>query len=108
MLRPGGILAFCVTAPLMEICWDEALDSPGERLRTDYFGLGAVEEGDGAATFNLPYSEWVCRFRGCELAVEALFEPRPAPGATSTFLPQAADWARRWPAELIWKVRREP
>lgn len=57
VLRPGGILAFCVTGPLMEISWDEALDGPGERLRGDYFRLGAVDEGDGAATFNLPYGE---------------------------------------------------
>jgi hypothetical protein len=39
--------------------------------------------------------------------VEALVEPRPPPGASSTFWGDGSDWARRWPAELIWKVRRE-
>jgi hypothetical protein len=49
----------------------------------------------------------VRRFREHGLAVEALVEPRPGPGATTSFWPGATEWARRWPAELIWKVRRE-
>jgi SAM-dependent methyltransferase len=107
VLRPGGLLVFCVTSPLFRVCWDDALDRPGERLGRDYFGLHTLDEGDGAATFNLPYGEWVRRFRKHGLAVEALLEPRPAPGVTSSFWPRATDWARRWPAELIWTVRRE-
>jgi len=107
VLRPGGWLVFCVTAPLFRVCWDDARDAPGERLRRDYFGLRALDEGGGAATFNLPYGEWVRRFRAHGLAVEALVEPRPPPGATSTFWVAGTDWARHWPAELVWKVRRE-
>jgi SAM-dependent methyltransferase len=107
VLRPGGWLVFCLTSPLFAVCWDDALDAPGERLRRDYFGQHAHDEGDGAATFNLPYGEWVRRFRAHRLAVEALVEPRPPPGATSTFWGSGTDWARRWPAELVWKLRRE-
>jgi SAM-dependent methyltransferase len=107
VLRPGGLLLFCVTSPLFQVCWDAGLDAPGEQLRRDYFGLHALGEGGGAATFNLPYGEWVRRFRQHGLAVEALVEPRPLPGATSTFWGRGTGWARRWPAELIWKVRRE-
>jgi SAM-dependent methyltransferase len=107
VLRPGGWLLFCVTSPLFQVCRDDALDAPGERLRRDYFGLHAHDEGGGAATFNLPYGEWVRRFRAHGLAVEALLEPRPVPGATSTFWNSCTEWARRWPAELVWKVRRE-
>jgi SAM-dependent methyltransferase len=107
VLRPGGWLVFCVTSPLFQVCWDDALEAPGERLRRDYFGLHALDEGGGAATFNLPYGEWVRRFRESGLAVEGLIEPRPPPGATSTFWGKGTDWARRWPAELIWTVRRE-
>jgi SAM-dependent methyltransferase len=107
VLRPGGLLVFCVTSPLFHACWDDALDAPGDRLNHDYFGLHALDEGNGAATFNLPYGEWIRRFRANGLAVDALVEPRPPPGATSTFWDTGTDWARRWPAELIWKVRRE-
>jgi SAM-dependent methyltransferase len=107
VLRPGGLLIFCLTSPLFQVCWDDALEAPGERLRRDYFGLRALDEGGGAATFNRPYGEWVRCFRAHGLAVEALVEPRPPPGATSTFWGQGTGWARRWPAELIWTVRRE-
>jgi SAM-dependent methyltransferase len=107
VLRPGGWLIFCLTSPLFQVCWDDALEAPGERLRRDYFGLHALDEGSGATTFNLPYGEWARRFRAHGLAVEALVEPRPPLGATSTFWGQRTGWARRWPAELVWKVRRE-
>jgi SAM-dependent methyltransferase len=107
LLRPGGWLVFCVTSPLFDLCWDQAADGPGDRLRTDYFGLHARPEGGGATSFNLPYGGWVRRFREHRLAVEALVEPTPAPGAVTSFWPRATEWARRWPAELIWKVRRE-
>jgi SAM-dependent methyltransferase len=107
VLRPGGILVFCATSPLFTICWDDRRGGPGSRLRWDYFGLHSKAEGDGAVSFVLPYGEWVRRFREHGLAVESLVEPRPAPGAVSTFYPGATAWARRWPAEVIWKVRRE-
>ncbi len=107
VLRPAGVLVFCVTGPLVEVCWDDAVDAPGDTLRGDYFGLGAVDEGDGAVTFNLPYSDWIRLFRVYGFGVDALLEPRPAADATSTFRPSGTAWARRWPAELIWKVRRE-
>jgi hypothetical protein len=80
---------------------------PGERLRRDYFGLHALGEASGAATINLPYGEWVRRFRAHGLAVETLIEPRPPPGSTSVFWAQGTAWARRWQAEPIWMVRRE-
>ena len=41
-------------------------------------------------------------------SVESLIELRPPEGATTTYWePEAYDWARRWPAEQIWRVRRE-
>ena len=107
VLRPGGVLIFCATSPLFAICWDDEIDGPGDRLRADYFALHAQPEGDGAVSFNLPYGEWVRSFRAHGLAIDALIEPRPVPDAVSSFYPEATGWARRWPAEVIWKVRRE-
>jgi ubiquinone/menaquinone biosynthesis C-methylase UbiE len=106
VLRPGGVLVFCVTSPLFIVCYDDQADAPGDRLRREYFGLHREPEGEGAVTFALPYGEWVRRFRAHGLAIDALVEPQPPPGAVSSFYPGAADWARRWPAEVIWKVRR--
>jgi len=81
---------------------------PGERLRGGYFDLGAVPEADGARSYTIPHGEWVRLFRENGLAVEALLEPRPPAGTISHFYPEATEWTQRWPAETIWKVRREP
>jgi SAM-dependent methyltransferase len=110
VLRPDGVLVFCTTSPLFRLCWDERRGpwgAPGERLRRDYFGLGPERHAGGAVSFALPYGEWVRRFRAHGLAVEALVEPAPVPGVVSPFYPGATAWAQRWPAEMIWKVRRE-
>jgi hypothetical protein len=46
-------------------------------------------------------------FRANEFVVEDLIEPRPAPNAISSYRSAAAlAWARRWPAETIWRLRR--
>ncbi len=64
-------------------------------------------EDDGETVFQLPFGEWVRLFRANGLVVEDLVEPRPDPDATSSY--RNADelaWARRWPAEAIWRLRR--
>jgi hypothetical protein len=39
--------------------------------------------------------------------VEDLIEPRPAADATSSYRDaESRAWARRWPAEEIWRLRR--
>jgi SAM-dependent methyltransferase len=106
VLRPGGLLVFCATSPLFQACWDDAANVATDRLQHDYFGMHAIAESGGARSFTLPYGEWVRRFRASGLAVEQLVEPRPAPGAVSSFFGPADAWARHWPAEVIWKVRR--
>ena len=107
VLRPGGLLVFCITSPLAWMCWDDGADAPGDRLLRDYFGLHAIAEGDGASTFTSTYAGWIGRFRENGLSVEALREPPVPAGARSTFYGEAASsWAARWPAEVIWTVRR--
>jgi SAM-dependent methyltransferase len=127
VLRTDGLLIFCSTSPLFSMCWEDVArgrprwprwphwprgrrreERHGERLRGGYFDLRSVREGDGARSFTIPHGEWVRLFRENGLAVEALLEPRPPAGTISHFYPDATEWAQRWPAETIWKVRREP
>lgn len=57
--------------------------------------------------FNLPYGEWIRLFRANGLQVEDLIEPRPPARVKTTYHDYAAhEWARRWPGENIWKVRK--
>jgi SAM-dependent methyltransferase len=107
LLRPGGLFAFNHHSPIEVICWPLDADEVGDRLALDYFGMHRIEVEDEVA-FNLPYGEWIRLFRANGFAIEDLVEPRPAPDATSSYRTAAAlDWARRWPAESIWRLRRE-
>jgi SAM-dependent methyltransferase len=108
VLRRGGLLAFSGSTPWEVLCWNEEADLMGPTLQRDYFGLHRAEEQEGFVQFELPYGEWLALFRRSGLAVEELREIRPPEGAVSTY--RTADetaWARRWPMEQIWRVRKE-
>lgn len=107
LLRPGGLLAFSTGTAIVELCWAANADDPGERLLRDYFGLHRVEEEDGMTGFVLGYGDWIRLFLKSGLEIEDLIEIRPAADSSSTYRSAAfRRWARRWPAEQIWKVRR--
>ncbi len=62
---------------------------------------------EGYVDFMLPYGEWIRLFRANGFVIEDLVEIRPAEDATSSYYGDVfRDWARRWPAEQIWKVRK--
>lgn len=89
LLRPGGLLAFSAESPLHFICWDEERDAIGTTLRADYFERTQWDDGQSVC-FSLPYGE---------------IELRPPVGATSTYNEFVTyEWARRWPAEHLWRV----
>ncbi|MFM7719065.1 MAG: class I SAM-dependent methyltransferase [Actinomycetota bacterium] len=105
VLRPGGRLVFNHSSPFHFVCWDDAKDRVGERLARDYFGMRKWDEE--SVDFMLPYGEWIRLFRANGFEVEDLIELRPPANARSTydfFAPLA--WARRFPAENVWVVRR--
>jgi SAM-dependent methyltransferase len=107
LLRPGGLLAFLTSTPLVECAWSPEADHPGDRLLTDYWGMHEVPDPDGATMFQLPYGEWIRLFIDSGFAIESLIELRPPAGATSSYrTEQDRQWARRWPMEQIWRVRR--
>jgi len=110
LVRDGGLLAFNMSTPLVEICWPADADEPGASLSSDYFGLHEIADPDeGHVEFNLPYGEWIRLFRRSGFVVEDLVELRPAADAASSYRSETARaWARRWPMEHIWKARRLP
>jgi SAM-dependent methyltransferase len=109
LLRPGGLLAFSGSTPLEVMCWNEDADRMEPALRLDYFGMRRIEEKDGPVQFELPYGEWIRLFRANGFEIEGLREIQPPPGAESTYrTAEETAWARRWPMEQIWMVRKEP
>jgi SAM-dependent methyltransferase len=106
LLRPGGLLAFCMPTPLLDLVYDAKNDVVGETLFNDYFDLHGSEDAE-SVDFQLPYGEWIRLFREHGLEVERLVEVQPPEGAASTFRTAAETaWARRWPMEQIWVTRK--
>jgi SAM-dependent methyltransferase len=107
VLRPGGLLAFSGGTAFEAICVNPETDTWEPRLVRDYFGLHRTEWPDGSVEFELGYGDWIRLFRRSGLEVEALVEVQPPEGARSTYRSaEETEWARRWPMEQIWKVRR--
>ncbi len=107
LLRRGGLFAFTHTSPLLELCWDPASDLASDRLCGTYFGMHEVVE-PSAVSFNLTFGDWVRLFRANRFRIDDLIELRPDADATTTYGGFAPlDWARRWPAENLWKLVRE-
>lgn len=105
VLRPGGLFAFCHASPIHFVCWDDERERVTDRLSQDYFGMRKWDEE--TVDFQLPYGEWIRLFRANGLEVEDLVEPRPPASATTTYGWFASlGWARRFPAECIWKLRK--
>ena len=107
LLRPGGLFAFMTATPISMLCQDMRTDEISQSLKNDYFGMYRLE-WDNEVNFQLPYGEWIRLFRKTGLLIEDLIETQTAIGTTSTYR-NAAEiaWARRWPMENIWKLRKQ-
>ncbi len=111
VLRPGGRLVFLGNHPHMSICtpWDGGVAD--DRLVRDYFGLHLLDFRDveidpGGMEFNLSFSDWFTLFDRVGFDVEGLLEPRPPEHVTEESFSVSPDWARRWPSEHVWKLRK--
>ena len=64
--------------------------------------------GRAACSSSFPYGEWIRLFRANGFEIEALREIQPPDGAESTYrTAEETEWARHWPMEQIWIVRKE-
>lgn len=107
LLRTGGRLVFNKATLLSYLCWNAAKRKQTRRLQAPYFEQRVFAFEDGTTDFHLPYGDWIRLFRAHGLVVDELLELRPPEGASTTytdFVPY--EWARDWPAEEIWSVRK--
>ncbi len=107
LLRPGGLLAFSMPTPILDIFWSEEREELDDRPQNDYFELRRFEDDDGV-NFQLPYGAWIRLFRAHGFTVDDLIELRPAADSETSYDLVTLEWARRLPAEHIWKVRKVP
>jgi SAM-dependent methyltransferase len=108
LLRPGGRLIFLGHATLLALCGPDNDEPVGDRLVRDSFGLHRLEWAtDGSVEFSLPHDKWIDLFRASGFAIERLVALQAPEGASSRHTYVTPEWARRWPSEEIWRVRKE-
>ena len=106
LLRIGGLFAFNAETPVHFMCFDERNDRISSELQSSYFEHRIADDGK-SVSFSLPYGEWVRLFGKFGFSIEDLIELRPPEDAVSTYRDWVSkDWARQWPAEQIWRLRR--
>ena len=106
ILRPGGQLVFLVNGAILILCAPDAEDEPAtDRLLRDYFGMHRFEwPDDPSVEFHLGYGDMIRLLRRCGFEVEDMIEVRPREDATTSYPYAPVEWARRWPAEEVWKA----
>jgi SAM-dependent methyltransferase len=106
VLRDGGRLVFAQTTPWWYLAWNSRRERISRRLHEPYFGIRVFDSGEGTVDFHLTYGDWIRLFRAHGFTVEDLVELQAPTGATTTYDGFDAKWARRWPAEQVWKLRK--
>lgn len=109
LLRPGGELVFLVNGTILILCAPDDADAPiGTELVRPYFGMRRFSwEGPESVEFHLGYGDWIRLLRAHDFEVLDLIEIQAPPGASSgRYELVDPDWARRYPAEHIWKARK--
>lgn len=114
LLRPGGGLSLLTNHPLAVVCSPPDGSLPlSEVLETGYFGMYRQDWRDavddpGGIEFHLTLADWFGLFDATGFDVLALYEPRPSHGGEEVRFYVTADWARRWPSEIAFRLRKRP
>ena len=112
LLRPGGLLIFLGNSPLQIICQSTDGEDTTMGLQRSYFGLHrldwrGVEIDPGGIEFNLPISSWIRLFRRTGFLIEDYLEwPAPVRAEGKPFC-VSARWARQFPSEQAWILRKD-
>ena len=85
--------------------------SANDRLERSYFDLGRLDWRDdvdepGGIEFNLPISAWIKLFHDTGFDIIDFIEIRAPESATGTNGTVSAEWAKRFPSEQVWRIRK--
>ena len=109
LLRPGGRLHFLGNGLLVMLTTPPDADDitpASERLERPLFGMHRFDWPDGSVEFHLPHGEMIRLLRQSGFEIEDLIEVQIPPDASTKYEFVTADWARQWPCEEVWKVRK--
>ena len=111
ILRPGGQLIFLTNGLILNLAVEgyEADDPAKDKLQRPMFGMHRTTwPDDTSVEFHLPHGEWIRLLREHGFEIERLVEIQaPAEAADhSKYTHVTAEWARQWPSEEVWVVRK--
>jgi SAM-dependent methyltransferase len=111
ILKPGGWLMFLTNSPLVVMAIPDQVDPElpaGETLLRPYFGMHRTTwAGDDSVEFHLPHGKWIDLLHTAGFEIERLVEIQAPAGATTRWTTIATpEWARQWPSEEAWVVRK--
>ena len=108
VLRPGGRLAFLGNAVLLVLCMFDDDAPASDRLQSPQFGMHRCEwPPDPSVEFHISHGDRIRLLRDCGFEVENLIELEPPVNAEEARYPFVSlDWARQWPIEEAWIVRK--
>ena len=109
LVRPGGELVFLCNSTIAILCSPDK-GPVEERLLRPQFGMYRFDwpGEDEGVNFYIPHGEWVRVLRENGLEVLALHELQAPSDAVDHphYDYVAAEWARKWPSEDIWRARK--
>lgn len=107
LLRPGGLLHFFRTHPLVHVCSSDDPDGVvGKDLIRPYFDLFDLDWGKDGLEFTLPHGKMISLLLDTGFTIEGLVEVRVPADATTRYPYVSAEWASNWPCEEVWKARK--
>ena len=110
LLRPGGQLIFLVNGTILMLCapdQDERAGRPTGCSRPTSACTASSGRTTPSVEFHLGYGDMIRLLRDNGFEVEDLVEVRPPADADQPLSRTSPlEWARRWPAEEIWKARK--
>jgi SAM-dependent methyltransferase len=111
LLKPGGRLVFLGTHPLAIACAPYSGKPTETTLHRSWFDLHIqdwrkVDVDPGGVEFNLAPSAWFRLFADTGFDVVDYREIQAPAEASDDRFSIPVDWAKRWPSEQVWKVRK--
>jgi SAM-dependent methyltransferase len=107
LLRDGGELVFLRNSTLCILCSPDEDLPADERLHRPQFGMHRFQWPGEGVEYHLAHGDWIRLLRANGFEILDLIEIQaPADAEThQRYDYVSADWARKWPAEEIWRAR---
>lgn len=107
LLRHDGLLVFLRNSTISMICMPNE-GAVKTELQRDYFGMHRFDwADDNSVEFHLPTGDMLRLLRANGFELEDFIELRAPEGATlKRFEYMTPEWARRWPSEEVWRLRK--